>query len=210
MPAALEVYYSLSSPWTYFAWPRLRRLVEHTGAALHLYPIELGLVFPRTGGLPLKQRAPARQAYRLAELRRWRDVLGEPLNIEPRFFPVDSGRAARCAIALREAGGPVEPFSFAVLRAIWVEERDAADPSTLAALLSEAGADADATLASADDDASAARLTADSEAAVDHGVFGAPTFRVGEELFWGQDRLNFVARALGADPAAVFGRLASA
>ncbi|HET6521525.1 MAG TPA: 2-hydroxychromene-2-carboxylate isomerase [Geminicoccaceae bacterium] len=192
----VEVYYTHASPWTYLGWARFRDIVARTGAEPIYRPVSFGEIFPVSGGLPLGQRAPQRRAYRMMELRRWSAHLGVPINLEPRFFPVDDAPAARLAIAHREAGGDPAPLSGAILAAVWTQERDIADPATLGAIANEQGLDGAALLAAAEGEAAAATYRADTQAAIERGVFGAPTFVVGDELFWGQDRLDFVERAL--------------
>jgi 2-hydroxychromene-2-carboxylate isomerase len=152
-------------------------------------------VFKVSGGLPLGQRAPQRQAYRMMELRRWREELGIPLNLEPKFFPVDDSLAACMVVALGQRGD-MGALSGACLKAVWAEERDIADPATLVAIAGEQGLDGAELLAAARTPAARAGYQANTDAAIAAGVFGAPTFVIGDQLFWGQDRLDFVARAL--------------
>ncbi len=197
MSKAVTVYYSLGSPWTYLGWQRFRALVAKTGASADYRPARMAEVFKVSGGLPLGERPRQRQAYRLMELRRWSEHLGIPLHLHPRFFPVDDRQAAHMVIALDAQGGDMGALSEALLRAVWAEERDIADPATLATIASEQGLDNDL-LTAAQAPQVAAAYQANTEAAIAAGVFGAPTFVIGEELFWGQDRLDFVARALEA------------
>jgi carboxymethylenebutenolidase len=196
MTKAVTVFYSLNSPWTYLAWPRFRALVDRTGASPDYRPIRVAEAFKVSGGLPLAERPRQRQAYRMMELRRWRAHLAMPLNLEPRFFPVDDRRAAGMVIALGQRGGDVAALSEALLRAVWAEERDIADPATLAVIAGEQGLAGEGLLAAAQEPAVIAAYDANTEIAITEGVFGVPTFAIGDELFWGQDRLDFVARAL--------------
>jgi 2-hydroxychromene-2-carboxylate isomerase len=196
MTKAVTVYYSLGSPWTYLAWQRFRALVDGTGASADYRPVRMAEVFKVSGGLPLGQRATQRQAYRMMELRRWRALLGAELNLEPRFFPVDDSLAATMVIAQGQRGGDMGALSGALLLAVWAQERDIADPATLTAIAGEQDLDGEELLAAARAPAAASAYQANTEAAIAAGVFGAPTFVVGDELFWGQDRLDFVARAL--------------
>jgi 2-hydroxychromene-2-carboxylate isomerase len=196
MSRQITVYYALQSPWTYLGWARLREIVERTGAAAHYRPIQSGRMFEASGTLPLAQRPRQRQAYRLMELRRWRDHLGVPLNLHPRNFPVDETLAARMAIAHRQRGGDVAALSQAMMAAVWVQERDLADRATLLEIAKEQGADGTALLAAAQNEAVQSEYDANTDAAIEQGVFGVPTFVIDDELFWGQDRLDFVARAL--------------
>jgi 2-hydroxychromene-2-carboxylate isomerase len=196
MSKVVTVYYSLQSPWTYLGWARLRDLVAATNAAAHYRPIQSGPLFEASGTLPLARRPKQRQAYRLMELRRWRDHLGVPLNLHPKHFPVDESLAARIAIAHRQRGGDIAALSQAMMSAVWVEERDLADRATLLEIAREQGADGPALLEAAQDETVRSEYDANTRAAIEQGVFGVPTFVIGGELFWGQDRLDFVARAL--------------
>ncbi len=199
MAAAIDYYLSLSSPWAHLGAARIEALAAAHGANLRVFPCDYReVVFPASGGLPLPKRSPQRQAYRLAELRRWRDHLGVPIVIQPKAFPFDEAFCAGCVIAVRETLGqaPALRLSHRVLRALWEEEQDPADRAVLARLMADCGLDAARVLALGEEPRWAAMRRADSEAALARGVFGAPTYAIGEEVFWGQDRLDFVARHL--------------
>jgi 2-hydroxychromene-2-carboxylate isomerase len=194
------IYYFLTpvSPWTHFGHARIRRIAERAGAALLPKPVDFGRVFAVSGGLPLGQRAPQRQAYRLQELARWRSFLGIPIHIHPQFFPADATLAMRAIVAAAPAGTAAQlDLAGALLKGCWEEQRNVADPATVAALAEACGLDGAALLqAAAAPDAQAACDTCTQEA-IDRQVFGAPTYVIGDQLFWGQDRLDFVARHLG-------------
>jgi 2-hydroxychromene-2-carboxylate isomerase len=130
------------------------------------------------------------------ELRRWRDHLGIPLNLHPKHFPVDESLAARMAIAHRQLGGDIAAISEAMMSAVWAEERDLADRAPLLEIAREQGASGPTLLEAAEEPAVRQEYDANTRAAIDQGVFGMPTFVIEGELFWGQDRLDFVARAL--------------
>jgi carboxymethylenebutenolidase len=196
MSKTVTVYYSLGSPWTYLGWQRFRELAAQAGATAHYKPVRMADVFKVSGGLPLGQRAPQRQAYRMMELRRWREQLGVPLNLEPKFFPVDDSLAACMVVAQGQRGGDMGALSGAILQAVWADERDIADPATLVAIAGAQGLDGAQLLEAARAPVAVEGYQANTEAAIAAGVFGAPTFVIGDELFWGQDRLDFVARAL--------------
>jgi 2-hydroxychromene-2-carboxylate isomerase len=198
MTRQITVYYALQSPWTYLGWPRLREIVTQTGAAAHYRPIQSGRLFEASGTLPLARRPKQRQAYRLMELRRWRDHLGMPLNLHPAYFPVDETLAARMVIAHGQRGGDIAALSQAMMAAVWAEERDIADRETLLQIAREQGTDGPALVAAAQDQAAQSEYDANTDRAIEQGVFGVPTFVIDDELFWGQDRLDFVARALGS------------
>jgi 2-hydroxychromene-2-carboxylate isomerase len=194
----IEYYASLNSPWTHLGAARIESLAAKHSASLRIYPVDFGAIFLASGGLPLPQRAPQRQAYRLMELRRWRDFLGVPIHLEPKHFPSSEARTAPCVIALRETQGdaPAIMLAHRVLRAVWQDELNPGDPATLAALIAEIGLDADAVMQLGAESRWTERRTADTKAALDRGVFGAPSYVIGDEIFWGQDRLEFVDRKL--------------
>ncbi|MDO9072112.1 MAG: 2-hydroxychromene-2-carboxylate isomerase [Rubrivivax sp.] len=197
MSLTVDYYLAPQSPWTYLGHARFVRMAAEAGATVKLKVVDLGKVFPVSGGLPLAQRPPQRQAYRLVELARWRDALGLPMNIQPRFFPVQGQAAARLIVAVDAADGTAAALALAgrVLAAVWAQERNIADPATLAELLAESGLPA----ARLDESAGLQPVCdAHTQAAIDAGVFGAPSYVIDGELFWGQDRLDFVQRRLQA------------
>lgn len=199
MTKHIDTYLSVVSPWSFLGWDRMHEIAGRHRASVAYYPIDLAVVFPATGGLPLPKRAPERRAYRLAELRRWKAYLGaDGFNVEPKHFPTDPRRATLLAIAARESGADVAGLCRAVLSAVWCEERDIADPETLIAIAAAQGLDAEALMAAAETPEIARRLDADSQAAIARGVFGVPTYVVDDAMFWGQDRLDFVDRLLAA------------
>ncbi len=199
MALHIDYYASLNSPWTHLGAARLEAMATRHGASVRIFPVDFGAIFPASGGLPLPKRAPQRQAYRLMELERWRAYLGVPIHIKPRFFPANEAQAARCVIAARETIGDAPAIALAhrVLKALWEEEQDTGDPPTLARLVGEIGLDAPALMALGTEPRWAEQRDRDTEAALARGVFGAPSYVIGEEIFWGQDRLEFVERRLG-------------
>jgi carboxymethylenebutenolidase len=194
----IDYYASLNSPWTHLGAARIEALAARHGASLRILPVDFGTIFAGSGGLPLPKRSPQRQAYRLQELARWREALGIPITIQPRHFPHNELPAAACVIAVRETMGdaPAIRLAHRVLKALWEEEKNPAEPSTLAGLIAEAGLDAGQVLALGADPRWLERRAADTRAALERGVFGAPSYVIGEDIFWGQDRLDFVARRL--------------
>jgi carboxymethylenebutenolidase len=198
MPLHVDYYASLNSPWTHLGAARIMAMTAKHGASLRIFPVDFGAIFPQSGGLPLPKRAPQRQAYRMMELRRWRDALGIPIVLQPAHFPSNELPAACCVIALRETKGDAPAIALAhrVLKAVWEEDRNAGDPATLAALIADIGEDPAATMALGTEPRWAERRIADTQAALDRGVFGAPSYVIDGEIFWGQDRLDFVERKL--------------
>lgn len=198
MALHIDYYASLNSPWTHLGGARIEAMAMANGATLRIHPVDFGAIFAQSGGLPLPKRAPQRQAYRLMELPRWRDHLGIPIHIEPKHFPASEAASAGCVIGLRETVGdqPAIKLAHRVLKALWQEERDPADPATLAGLISEVGLDPEQVMKLGADPRWAERRVADTKTALERGVFGAPSYVIGGEIFWGQDRLGFVERRL--------------
>ena len=194
----IDYYFSLISPWTYLGSRRLEQIAARHRATIRPFPIDLGRVFPISGGLPLAKRAPQRQAYRLVELARWRDFLKVPLTIHPQYFPANETQAAACVIATRLDHGDAKAveLAHALMHGVWAGEKNIADPQTVRDIVASVGLDAAALMKRATDADIAAARDADTEAAIALNVFGAPTYVIDGELFWGQDRLDFVERKL--------------
>ena len=194
---AIDYYLSPHSPWTYLGHERFAQIAAAAGARINVLPVDLGRVFPVSGGLPLKQRAPQRQAYRMFELRRWSEFLRIPINVQPKFFPVPGDLAARWILAAAEQDtGAGLSLAGAFMRAVFAEERNIADGATAVAIAGEQGLDPTKLGARAESPAIAARYESLTQEAIERQVFGAPTYVYRDEPFWGQDRLDFLDRAL--------------
>jgi 2-hydroxychromene-2-carboxylate isomerase len=187
--AHIDYYFSTVSPWAYLAGNRLEEMAARHGATITYKPIDLGALFPRTGGQPLPERHPSRQAYRLQELDRQSRKLGMPLTLHPAFWPVNGAPAAYAIIAAQSAGGNVGALAQSIMRACWAEEKNIAEDETIRACLSATGFDpglADKGLLMGAE--TYARNTEEAAAA---GVFGSPFYVVDTgQKFWGQDRLE--------------------
>ncbi len=195
----IEYFIAPQSPYCYFGHARLGEIAKRHGAKIKMKPMDLGgKVFPVSGGLPVAQRPAQRLAYRSVELKRWADYLKVPFNITPKFFPVSGDLAAKMTIAAPTEEGAFN-FAGAVLKAVWADELNIADEAVLVALASQCGLNGAAMLRQAA--ASQAQYDANSQEAVDSKVFGAPWFVLNGEPFWGQDRLDFLDRALAAQKA---------
>ena len=195
---AVDYYFSPASPWTFLGHARFEEIARRAGAQIRVRPVDFGVIFPQSGGLPLGKRAAQRQAYRLMDLARWKERLGLPLKLQPKHFPVDANPAAQRIIATEALGVETQmKLAGAIMRALWVEDKNIADPTTLASIAAAQELPA-ATLA-ADGGAAKTKYEAFTREALKRGVFGAPTYALEAELFWGQDRLDFVERALGRD-----------
>ncbi|MGI2033897.1 2-hydroxychromene-2-carboxylate isomerase [Rhizobium panacihumi] len=195
--AVLQIFYGISSPWAYFGAQKAVAIARDNGARVHLRPIR---IIEANGGIPLRKRPDARQLYHEVELTRWRAYLGMPLNLKPKFYPCRTiETAAQAVIALQKAGLDAISFSFGVQRALWAEDRDIADLATLHAIARETvGEDAVALITDPQPEDIVAEWNGNLAEAERLGIFGTPTYVLGNELFWGQDRLDFVDRALKA------------
>lgn len=198
MTKHIEYYFTPVSPWAYLGHDRFLALAAAAGATVEYKPTDYGKVFPISGGLPLGKRAPQRQAYRQFELKRWSAYLNRPLNPHPAFFPVSADLASRVLVAADRDGQDTGRLLGAIMRAIWVEERDVSDPATLVALADTVGIEGRSLLVAADTEAVRTAYDAHTEDAIAAQVFGAPTYVYRGEPFWGQDRLDFLERALVA------------
>jgi carboxymethylenebutenolidase len=200
MAKHVDYYLSLNSPWAFLASRRFEAIAAKHKADVTIWPVDFGSVFAVSGGAPLPKRAPQRQAYRMMELKRWRDHLGVKTTLEPKFFPANEVPAAKCVIALREQGRMADAIKLAhaVLAALWAEEKNTGDPVTLQAIIAGCGLDAAAVVKASEAPGVAEKREAYTKQAIERGVFGAPSFVIDGEIFWGQDRLDFVDRKLAA------------
>ncbi len=198
MSHSVDYYFVPQSPWAYLGHQRFQNILKNTGASVRVMPFDLGgKVFPISGGLPLGQRAPQRQAYRLTELERFSKWLGAPLHLKPTYFPVNGDDAAKLIIAVDMAVGAEAAMNIsgAILSAVWSEQRNIADEKTLAELLHEQSLPASC-LEQSYSQTVHERYESYTQMAIEAGVFGAPSYVLAGEIFWGQDRLDFVERAL--------------
>jgi 2-hydroxychromene-2-carboxylate isomerase len=195
MTRAVEFFFDVGSPASYLAWTQLPGIVQPTGSEIEYRPMLLGGVFQATGNRS-PMEVPAKGQYLMDDLQRFARRYGVPFRHNP-HFPINTLALMRMVLGLqlREPQRMV-PFVDAVFRAIWVDARDMNDPAVVTEVLRQAGFDPEKMLALAGDPAVKDDLKVATQEAVARGVFGAPTFFVGGEMFWGQDRLDFVKEAL--------------
>ena len=198
MPKVLEYYFAPPSPYAYLGHARMVAMAKQHNAQVQILPCDFGKVFTVSGGLPLAKRAPQRQAYRLLELQRWSSFLGLPMNLQPKFFPVSGDAASQLIIATQLAHGTdvALALSGAIMAAVWAEEKNIADSATLAGLANQLDLDGASLMKSAATPSIQAEYERNTENAIAANIFGAPWYVVDGEGFWGQDRLDFVERAL--------------
>ncbi|MFC1673497.1 2-hydroxychromene-2-carboxylate isomerase [Pseudomonadota bacterium] len=198
MTETIDYYFCVVSPWTYFGDERFQDLCRRNGLAIRFHPLLSPVLFPSTGGALLKDRAKPRRDYRMAELKRWRDHLGININLEPKHFPVPEAPASQLILCAQDSGADVGPLVHAILRAVWQEERNVSDPATLAEIATACGLDGDDLTQQSQTDAFEQAFQATTQAAVERGVFGYPTYMFRDDMFWGQDRLDFLERSVEA------------
>jgi len=198
MPVTIDYYLSLNSPWTYMGSALLAEIAKRNGVTVNVKPARFGPIFERTGGLPLPKRSPERRAYRLMELKRWREVRDIPLILQPKHSPSDDAAAVRLVIAAKLQGKDAHALSLELGRAIWELDEPLAETAVIEAAARRAGIDATAVRAAGPSDAELDQLyDRYTQEALAAGVFGAPSFVLPSgEFFWGQDRLEMLERAL--------------
>lgn len=196
MTATIDYYYSHISPWAFLGHDAFVALAKKFGAQVTYKPVNLGQVFPESGGLPLAKRHPSRQALRLVELQRWREKRDLPLKLRPAHFPTDPTLSDCVGIVLAARGGDIAGFSQRAMRACWVLDQDIADEQVIAGILDNIGENSGEVLAEARSDATRAVYVANAQGALAAGVFGSPTYMLNGEPFFGQDRLDLLEDAL--------------
>ncbi len=185
----IDYFFATISPFVYLGGPSFQSVVERHGATVRFIPLDAPALFPRTGGQALAERHDSRKEYRLQELRRHSAKLGMPLNLRPAHFPVNPAPSAYAVIAAAGVGGGdlhglVQGFG----RAVWAEDRDISDDAVIEDILAANGFDTG--LANRGLLTSAETYGANLDEAVTRGVFGVPFFIVGDQRFWGQDRIE--------------------
>jgi 2-hydroxychromene-2-carboxylate isomerase len=191
--AQVEFFYDFSSPYSYLASTQMEGLEKRTGAAVIWRPFALGFVFKETGNA-MTASIPAKGKYMIADLKRWAEFYGIPLQW-PSVFPLKSTPALRAALAAEELG-KLRELSRAFFHTYWVENQDPTQPEKIKELAGKLGLPAEKILARAEEQEIKDKLRANTAEAIQRGAFGAPTFFVGEEMFWGNDRIEMLERYL--------------
>jgi 2-hydroxychromene-2-carboxylate isomerase len=195
MPKTVEFFYDYASPFSYLADCRLPDIARRRGAEIVYRPAILGVLIVESGN-QAPPTVPAKMKYMNADMRRWADHLRVPFASNP-AFPVRSITLMRAALVAQDTG-VFDRFHPAMWRAMWVDGVNLGDNEALARALANAGLDAPAILQATQTDTVKARLKANCDEALARGAFGMPTFFVGDEMFFGNDRLDFVDAALAA------------
>jgi 2-hydroxychromene-2-carboxylate isomerase len=196
MTDTIDFYFWISSDWAYFGNPRLKKMAERYNLTINYYPVDLASVYARTGGIKRQLRSDERKNYRLLEMERFRDLLAMPINLNPKFGPATGRLPSYFVIAAQQRGIDVHDLVHAIMTATWVEDRDIEDEATLIEIAGKLGLDGNDLMERANQPA-AERLYFDyTHTAIGRGVFGAPFYFFRNESFWGQDRLEYLDRAI--------------
>ncbi|GLT09390.1 2-hydroxychromene-2-carboxylate isomerase [Sulfitobacter sp. PR48] len=194
----IDYFFATLSPYCYLAGTRLEEVARKHGATINYKPFDIVSAFARTGGTAPKDRHISRIEYRAQELVRQAKKLGMPFNLQPAHWPTNGAPAAYAFIAAQNAGGgDLGKLAHVITRAVWAEEKDIAEDDVIRACLTEAGFDpklADSGLLEG-----AETYARNLEEAVERGVFGAPFYFVGDQRFWGQDRIADIDLHLAGD-----------
>ena len=195
MNKTVDFYFDFGSPAAYLAYTQLPKLRTDTGATVVMKPILLGGVFQATGNRS-PASIPSKGSYLFQDLKRYAKRYGVPWIMNP-HFPINTITLMRADVGLGLRGDTrLDAYREAIFRAVWVDQQNMNDPATVASVLVKAGFDPAQMMAIAADPQVKDELKTVTQAAVDRGIFGAPTFFVGDQMFWGQDRLDFVREAL--------------
>ncbi len=196
MSRQIAYYFTIVSPWAYIGYDLFMRVARKHDAAIDYRPVNLGEVFPQSGGLPLAKRHPLRVAYRTMELKRWREKRGLNFALKPKGWPFDPALADCVALALLARGDDPGVYLSNAFRAAFEKELNLSEPANVAAVLSETGHKADTLIADAQSQPIRDAYAGNNSAALEAGVFGSPSFVLDGEVFWGQDRIELLDDAL--------------
>lgn len=199
MSKKIDYYFCLNSPWVYLSQPRLERIAKEADARISYRPVDLKEMMLRLiGNDDPPERSESHRKYGKAEMQRWASFYELPLSEKPKYYPVAQARAARLTIAADRLGADTGALVFALPRAVWAEDRDINDPRVLKEIADECGMPGDILMQAAEDPAVAEEFELNTDEALKRDVFGIPSYIYDDVLLWGQDRLDFLERALAA------------
>ena len=193
----VDYFMSHGSPWTFLGHNRLNKIVKKFNVQLNMYPVNYGEIFPISGGLPVSKRPLQRQKIRLQELRRWAEFLNIDLIPEPKFFPSKSLLPSLLIIAakIKKTNKDFELAS-SIMNALWVKELNIDEENTLKNIMDNLELDSEDLLSFAKSQECESIFKEYTNIAIEKNVFGAPTFIIDDQIYWGQDRLDFIERHL--------------
>lgn len=202
MARQVDYYFATYSPWSFLGQKLFNDIAVKHKLKVVYKPTPLGDLFSETGGLPLAKRHPARQAYRWMDLQRWREKRGVALNLKPKYWPFQSTLADRCIIALNQIHHDPNTFTMLAFKAVWEKDLNLADEIMVSTLLTASGLNAADIIARANSTETEATYQQNRLDAMAAGVFGAPSYVIEGEVFWGQDRLELLDDMLTSGRAA--------
>jgi len=198
----IDYYFVGISPYVYLGHRAFVDMAKRHGATVNYKPVNLRRLWAKSGALPLAERPPVRQRYRFLELQRHTEARGLPLNLKPKHFPVDCSLADLSVIALVDKGHDPDGYMERVFAGVWANEENVSDRDTVAGYLTASGFDAEAILQRAEKEEVAAMRDRYSREAVEADAVGVPAYVINGEVFWGQDRIDFIESAIvsGREP----------
>jgi len=196
MTNIIDYYFATPSPWAYFATPRIKKIQEKYNLKINWKPCNLAKIFSINGTLNVKDRPLPVQINRLNELKRWSDFLNMPNSIKPKYFPVDPTISHKIIIIAQNKN--MDPFdiTFTFMKSVWADEKDITDDETIKNICKQNNISSDSILDEANSSEINNQYLKNTEEALKNNVWGSPTFIYNNELFWGQDRIEFLERAI--------------
>ena len=186
---------SHGSPWTFFGHKKVNEISKKNNCELDIMPVNYGEIFPVSGGLPVHKRPLQRQKYRLQELERWSEFLKIKLNPEPKHFPSRSLLPSKVIISVKILNFEnVNDIAYAIMEGLWIKELNIDDPKSLKKILTRFIKTADEVIDFSESKQVEKEMNEYTKEAIDLAVFGAPTYILDDQIFWGQDRLDFLER----------------
>lgn len=194
----IDFYFCLNSPWVYLGQKRLEAIANQANATIRYFPVDLREMMLRLiGNADPPERSDLHRTYGKMEMRRWAERYQLPLSEKPAFYPVSQKRAACVVIAADRLGADPGPLVYEIPKACWVDDKDINDWNTLSEIIETVGLPGDVVINAAQDHGVLEEFEDNTNRALDCGVFGIPSYVTDEEIFWGQDRLEFLEYRLG-------------
>ena len=186
---------SHGSPWTFLGHKKVNEISKKNNCELDIMPVNYGEIFPVSGGLPVHKRPLQRQKYRLQELKRWSEFLKIKLNPEPKHFPSRSLLPSKVIISVKILNFEnVNDIAYAIMEGLWIKELNIDDPKNLKKILTRFIKTADEVIDFSESKQVEKEMNKYTKEAINLAVFGAPTYILDDQIYWGQDRLDFLER----------------
>ncbi len=192
----IDYYFATPSPWAYLATPRIIELKNKYNVEINWKPADLMEIFAIHGVANVKDRPKPVQLNRLTELGRWSKFLNMPLNIQPKYFPVDPTLSHKVIILAQKNNIDIKNLIFSFQRAVWADEKDISDENVIIEICKNNNFESNSIITDANSEEIQGEFKKNTEEALSRNVWGSPTFIFNNELFWGQDRIEFLERAI--------------